>query len=764
MGCRGSHLDVDADQETQARPSDRERPKKQSSKVSQDESTAGEQQGFENEAEMHFEAHKIPDGTLGLKVVNVSVKSNDELESPVAVAGMSEGYQLIGRPHGGLACGAPRVNLASRFASSLTRAAKVLKAHPPLYVFAESDFVAKEDVLKSAEEVHKLAQRHVAEANKRLGITTQTVAHADDTLLNELRPQLMPALHSYKFNFQGEVGEASRSLQLRSRDMRVLIVDDVRVTRLVTSRALRMSGMQVTAVASGSEGLEKAAEKKFHLVLMDVQMPDMSGTDATRELRRRGSNAVILGLTSSCQDEELRDYRRAGMDGCIEKGSVVSHAVQEALARLDEGDRFVFVDAHNEARNLVDDTLARKLAEEIEKPEVDAEAATVANRPSRVRSGSVITVTSRSPLLQREGEIAASNDAKAAAARIANLEISDFGQVDLPGYDAEQRAILDLKHHRRDPRLSEYRRHRKKEHALSKSLDGVSRASESKSREVSRSRELSSSMPQGIMPKQRTKTRVLMVDDVGMTRTITQRAVARCGLLCDVAASGDEAIRLYQNSPYSIILMDVNLPGMKGTEATTSIREYEHSHLLPSAIIYGLTGDCSKAALSRCNAAGMNGCIEKGCILSRAMLEARAITLENPTSFVFINAANVHRIVAGSNAPTSVKTSSVQGEEPRESKSSASRSRSTRHQYLRQFTAESKNHSDESISATEDIPKRIPEHVHSVTGAADPQTRERQDIPPVHVQAKHSTHKLTALNSEKLRAPSHDVQRRGERP
>jgi hypothetical protein len=59
-------------------------------------------------------------------------------------------------------------------------------------------------------------------------------------------------------------------------------------------------------------------------------------------------------------------------------------------------------------------------------------------------------------------------------------------------------------------------------------------------------------------------------------------------------------------------------------------------------IIFGLTASCGEADLQRYQEAGMDGCIEKGCVVSRAIHEALALHAQEPLQFLFIDAQNVH--------------------------------------------------------------------------------------------------------------------------
>lgn len=90
-------------------------------------------------------------------------------------------------------------------------------------------------------------------------------------------------------------------------------------------------------------------------------MPILDGVSATAAIRAAEADdtddsPVILGLTASCGEDRLRVYADAGMDGCIQKGCVVSRAMHEALAMLDAFPGvFVFVDDQNAHFKLVTD-------------------------------------------------------------------------------------------------------------------------------------------------------------------------------------------------------------------------------------------------------------------------------------------------------------------------------------------------------------------------------------------------------------------------
>jgi two-component system, OmpR family, response regulator MprA len=113
----------------------------------------------------------------------------------------------------------------------------------------------------------------------------------------------------------------------------VLLVDDDRALREAVARALRLEGFDVTLAVDGPEALELAATKPPDMVVLDVQLPSLSGLDVCRRLRDRGARATVLMLTAK---DAIGD-RVAGLDAGADDYLVKPFSLDELLARVRAG-------------------------------------------------------------------------------------------------------------------------------------------------------------------------------------------------------------------------------------------------------------------------------------------------------------------------------------------------------------------------------------------------------------------------------------------
>jgi PAS domain S-box-containing protein len=106
--------------------------------------------------------------------------------------------------------------------------------------------------------------------------------------------------------------------------LKVLVAEDNATNRMVLKTVLQSFGVEPVFAEDGDEAVAAWRAGEFDLVLMDVQMPRLSGVDATRQIRKLEAGAdrshtVIVGLTANAFREQHVAYRAAGMDEVLTK-------------------------------------------------------------------------------------------------------------------------------------------------------------------------------------------------------------------------------------------------------------------------------------------------------------------------------------------------------------------------------------------------------------------------------------------------------------
>ena len=104
--------------------------------------------------------------------------------------------------------------------------------------------------------------------------------------------------------------------------LRVLVVDDVPVNLIVIEKMLDSLGYLVECAANGVEAIEAVKSKDYHLIFMDIQMPEMDGIEATRQIRALGSersSIPIVAITANTQESDRNSCIESGMNDFIAK-------------------------------------------------------------------------------------------------------------------------------------------------------------------------------------------------------------------------------------------------------------------------------------------------------------------------------------------------------------------------------------------------------------------------------------------------------------
>ena len=163
-------------------------------------------------------------------------------------------------------------------------------------------------------------------------VLTKPVKHSD--LLEAIQSVILPAARA---PHAGPVIDPSvRRRTPRRRRLRILVAEDNPINQKLVVSLLKQQRHTVTLVNNGQEAVAQAAQGGFDLILMDVQMPLMSGLEATAAIRDQestvpGRHVPIMAMTAHAMASDRETCLQAGMDGYVSKPI----RLEELLAAID---------------------------------------------------------------------------------------------------------------------------------------------------------------------------------------------------------------------------------------------------------------------------------------------------------------------------------------------------------------------------------------------------------------------------------------------
>jgi CheY-like chemotaxis protein/two-component sensor histidine kinase len=147
---------------------------------------------------------------------------------------------------------------------------------------------------------------------------------------------------SFTFSLELPVVEAmatAASVRVRRLEsLSILVAEDNAVNQTIIEAMLRQLGHSIRMVGTGRAALEALARESFDLVLMDCNMPEMDGLEATRQLRAglsgaRSINVPVIALTANAMDGDREGCLAAGMNDFLAKPVTIA-ALRTAIDRV----------------------------------------------------------------------------------------------------------------------------------------------------------------------------------------------------------------------------------------------------------------------------------------------------------------------------------------------------------------------------------------------------------------------------------------------
>ena len=153
----------------------------------------------------------------------------------------------------------------------------------------------------------------------------------------ELLPAILAVLEEREPKMAASRLVTRHSIRESGRHLRILLAEDNAINQLLATRMLEKQGYAVTLANNGKEALSALEREKFDVVLMDIQMPEMDGFEATAAIRQQeketpGQHQIVIAMTAHAIAGDRERCLRAGMDGYVSKPFRLAELLKEIEA------------------------------------------------------------------------------------------------------------------------------------------------------------------------------------------------------------------------------------------------------------------------------------------------------------------------------------------------------------------------------------------------------------------------------------------------
>ncbi len=117
-----------------------------------------------------------------------------------------------------------------------------------------------------------------------------------------------------------------------SEKKKVLVAEDSSVIQNLTKRILQFQNFDITSVRDGQQVIEAVEKDNYHVILMDINMPKMSGMECSKAIRamqdKDKANTPIIAISGNAQNYSEEDFKNAGIDEFLQKPLDFDHLVE----------------------------------------------------------------------------------------------------------------------------------------------------------------------------------------------------------------------------------------------------------------------------------------------------------------------------------------------------------------------------------------------------------------------------------------------------
>ena len=153
----------------------------------------------------------------------------------------------------------------------------------------------------------------------------------------ELLPAILAVLEEREPRMAAPRLVTRHTIRERGRRLRILLAEDNAINQLLATRMLEKQGFTVALANNGKEALAALERQNFDVILMDIQMPEMDGFEATAAIRQRekgtpGPHQIVIAMTAHAIAGDRERCLWAGMDGYVSKPFRIADLLKEIEA------------------------------------------------------------------------------------------------------------------------------------------------------------------------------------------------------------------------------------------------------------------------------------------------------------------------------------------------------------------------------------------------------------------------------------------------
>jgi len=192
------------------------------------------------------------------------------------------------------------------------------------------------DVIKLLETEFNLSAKNiVVYTNKKISSVVKQVSNYDIESIMQ-RPLSIIELRQYVMSKSKSSDSYSSSSSKPLDGLVILVAEDNMINQLIAKKLLTSKGATVEIVENGREAVERVENNDYDIVLMDIQMPEMDGTEATKIIRKNPEflNLPIIAMTANVLEDDVATYKTYGINAHVSKPIDTADLISKILKHI----------------------------------------------------------------------------------------------------------------------------------------------------------------------------------------------------------------------------------------------------------------------------------------------------------------------------------------------------------------------------------------------------------------------------------------------